>query len=280
MQPTRRDLHFKVPADRVFDWHAGGAHITEFYNTLSLTFPRGERFFIDSVRNYRDRITDPELQEQVKAFIGQEAMHSREHQEYNDTLEAAGLPAHKVDRRVTKLLDHIRDTRSHAEQLSATIALEHFTAMLANVLLSHPEEFDGAQADFARMWQWHALEETEHKAVAFDVYREVMGRGPRAYLERAVGMLITTAIFWSMTFSFHIQMVNAAPNAKKEGHVRGYARMLKFLFRKPGVITSCIRPWLAYFRPGFHPWQHDNSHYLKQIDELVAEADQAYAKAS
>lgn len=280
MLPTRRDLHFAIPLNRVRDWNPKGAHITEFYNTLSLFFPRGERFFIDSVRHYRDRITDPDLQQEVRAFIGQEAMHSREHQEYNDTLEAAGLPAHKVDARITKFLDHLRDNRHPALQLSATIALEHFTAMLANVLLSNPEQMDGAQEDFARMWQWHALEETEHKAVAYDVWDQVMGRGPLAYLLRVGGLLSSTVIFWGLTFVFHIQMINADPNARKEGHIRGYARMLKFLFFKPGVITRCIKPWLDYFRPSFHPWQHDNSHYLSQINDLVAEAEEAYATAS
>ncbi len=281
MQPIRRDLHFAIPKDRVCNWHPEGAHITQFFNTLSLFFPRGERFFIDSVRRYRDDIEDPELKAAVIGFIGQEAMHSREHREYNETLAEAGLPAHELDRITTRLLDWFRDNTPADMQLSATIALEHWTAMLADVLLNNPDVLEGAQEDFARMWRWHALEETEHKAVAYDVYDKFVGRGLKAYLMRTSGLVTSTLMFWGLVFWFHIRMINADPSAKKEGHLRGYGKILRFLFlRRPGVFLRCFKPWLDYFKPGFHPWQHDNRHFLAQIDELQAEAERAYSAAS
>jgi predicted metal-dependent hydrolase len=94
MMPVRRDLRFNLPQERACDWHVQGSHVTHFFNALSLLFPAGERFFMDSVRNYRDQIDDPVLKKQVLGFIGQEAMHTREHVEYNDLLQEAGLPAH------------------------------------------------------------------------------------------------------------------------------------------------------------------------------------------
>src|SRR6267142_1836665 len=75
MMPIRRDVHFKLPAERISDWHPGGPHVAHLVNTISMFFPEGERFFIQSVRNYRNRITDPELKKAVTGFIGQEAMH-------------------------------------------------------------------------------------------------------------------------------------------------------------------------------------------------------------
>ena len=93
MMPIRRDLRFVLSPERACDWHQEGSHVTHFFNALSLLFPAGERFFMDSVRNYRDRIDDPVLKKQVLGFIGQEAMHTREHIEYNDLLQNARLPA-------------------------------------------------------------------------------------------------------------------------------------------------------------------------------------------
>ena len=29
------------------------------------------------------------------------------------------------------------------------------------------------------------------------------------------------------------------------------------------------RPWFDYFRPGFHPWDHDNRHFLHGIEDWV-----------
>ncbi|MCA3859791.1 MAG: metal-dependent hydrolase, partial [Burkholderia sp.] len=83
MMPVRRDIRFALPPERARDWHVQGVPVTHFMNALSLLFPAGERFFMDSVRNYRDQIEDPELKKQVIGFIGQEAMHTREHIEYN-----------------------------------------------------------------------------------------------------------------------------------------------------------------------------------------------------
>lgn len=86
IMPIRRNLKFHVPDEKVLNWHSWGPTVTQFFNTLSLFFPEGERFFINSVRKYRDRIDDPELQEAVRAFIGQEAMHGREHEDYNQKM--------------------------------------------------------------------------------------------------------------------------------------------------------------------------------------------------
>ena len=108
MLPIRRDIHFDLPAERIKNWHEQGPFITHFFNALSLLFPQGELFFMDSVRHYRQRIDDPELKQQIQGFIGQEAMHSREHVAYNDLMQAAGLaarvPAQRLRARGTKIL--------------------------------------------------------------------------------------------------------------------------------------------------------------------------------
>ncbi|WEY42842.1 metal-dependent hydrolase [Paraburkholderia sp. SUR17] len=276
MMPVRRDLRFALPPERACTWHAKGPYVTHFFNALSLLFPAGERFFMDSVRNYRDRIDDPVLKQQVLGFIGQEAMHTREHIEYNDLLDAAGLPAHKLDRRLWWMLDLFRKTLPQSFQLAITVALEHYTAMLANMLLSDATRIEGSEPGYTRMWTWHALEETEHKAVSFDVWNTVMKPGVGRYLLRTGTMLATTVLFWLIVFDYHVRLLIA--DRKRGGHLRGLWQTVKFLYGpRHGVFPGIAGEWLSFFRPGFHPWDHDNREHLARIDSLVAAVDAANA---
>ncbi|WP_234701818.1 metal-dependent hydrolase [Spongiibacter marinus] len=276
VMPVRRNLEFNLPADRVGDWHAKGVHVSHFFNAMSLFFPDGERFFIDSVRAYRDEVSDPELKEAVRGFIGQEAMHGREHEDYNDALEQRGMPAKRNSRIVLGLLNITRKIEGRAGQLAITIALEHLTAILADIVLREPRTLAGSEPRFAAMWRWHALEETEHKAVAFDVYQQVVGKGPLAYFRRCLALIIATLVFWVMVIPIHIGMV------AREGKLfslTGWLGAFNFLWGSPGTLRRVIPDWLDFFKPGFHPWDHDNRRYLETVDELVAEVE-GYDKAT
>jgi uncharacterized protein len=276
MQPIRRNLDFQLPAARINDWNAAGVHASTFYNTMSLFFPVGERFFIRSVRNYRDRIDDPRLQEAVTGFIGQEAMHGREHEEYNEHAHAAGLPVKAQERRVARLLQWVERRRTPAEQLAATCALEHLTAILADILLREPRLLEGAEPRYRDLWEWHALEETEHKAVAYDVYRAVVGTGLKAYLLRCSIMLSSSLRFLAQSIYTHYRLL------KHDGLHRdwkGWRRYLHFVFVRPGFLRRIALPWLAYFRPGFHPWQTDNRHHVERWKMQYALPDPARTAA-
>ncbi|WP_225741680.1 metal-dependent hydrolase [Halospina sp. K52047b] len=278
VMPERRDLHFLPPKERIHDWHAQGPHMTQFMNALSLFFPAGERLFIDALRAYRDQIPDPDLKKAATAFIGQEAMHSREHIEYNKLMQEEGLPADKLDAFVWSLLDFLKERTPKSMPLNATIALEHFTALMGGFLLDHPEVMEGSQDDYLRMWQWHAMEEVEHKAVCYDVWEKCIGRGPTAYLKRAFGMTTATVIFWPLVVGFYFQMVNNSEACRKEGW-RGHLTVLNTLLGKPGVLRRQIPEWLEYFKYSFHPWQQNNSHHIAHLNELAEEAEEAYQKA-
>ena len=277
MMPIRRDLRFNLPPERACDWHAQGSHVTHFFNALSLLFPAGERFFMDSVRNYRDQIDDPELKKQVLGFIGQEAMHTREHVEYNDLLQAAGLPAHKIDARLWAVLGWMKKVLPHSMQLAITIALEHYTAMFAELLLAKRVPLaEGSVDGYVQMWQWHALEETEHKSVSYDVWNTVLKPGLGRYLLRSGTMLVTTLTFWLIVFDYNVRLIIA--DRKRGGHWRGMWRLTKYLYGpRHGVFPRIAGEWPSFFRPGFHPWDHDNRVQLARIDGLVAAVDAANA---
>ena len=266
--PVRRNLKFNLNPAKALTWHKDGLLVSQFLNTMSLFFPVGERFFIDSVRNYRDQITDPELKKAVTAFIGQEAMHGREHDEYNDYVAQAGTPIKAQEDAVAKLLGAVQQYTPHSFQLAATVALEHLTAILAGGLLDIPEMVDGSDEGYRAIWNWHALEETEHKAVVFDVYRTVIGDDSNlgAYALRTSTLVAATGIFFALMLPFYVHNVRVTGSLTD---IKGWRAVAKHTWGKKGIFRNITRPWFDWFKPGFHPWDHDNREQLENFEALL-----------
>ena len=268
VMPVRRDLQFPLPSERVQDWVGdGGVQFTHLMNTMSLVIPVGERFFIDAVRHYRDQLQDPDLKKAATAFIGQEAMHGREHDEYNARMFERLPSAAVFEKRVKRLLDAFAANTSPAFRLSGTIALEHLTAIMADGLLKEPALAENAEPGYLALWKWHAMEETEHKGVAYDVWEATQGRGAKAYAVRAFGLVLATTIFWGMVLPHYANFV------RQEGKltdVKGWKSAWRMAFGEVGFLRKMARPWFSYFRPDFHPWDDDNSHYLEGIEQFSA----------
>src|SRR3546814_5813 len=136
-------------------------------------------------------------------------MHGREHTECNEMLDRAGLPGAALQRFVFRLTEFMKRTMPKSSQLSITIALEHLTAIMANSLLRDSRVVAEAEPHFARLWRWHALEETEHKAVAYDVWCSVMGNNPLRYLQRVLGLITASFIFWPLVAIFMWRLTRA-----------------------------------------------------------------------
>lgn len=270
MMPVRRDLHFDLSKTDVTRWNGHGPLTTHYMNALSVFFPEGERFFIHSVRNYRDQITDPELKQAVTAFIGQEAMHGREHEDYNARIAAAGMPAEQMEAFIKAGLIQFKKFPKPL-QLAITVALEHFTAIYADLLLKEPRLLEGADPVLAKMWQWHALEETEHKAVVFDVYEKVVGKGAKAYALRTSTLAAITAVFMTAVLIFQIRMI--AADKKLKTSLSDWTHFAWVMLGPLGGVRRIAKPWLDFFKPGFHPWDHANQHYLEGIDRFVQEVE-------
>lgn len=251
----RRDISFELSEDIPRHWHGGDPFITTYFNGLSIMFPEGEQFFIDSVRHYRDRITDPELKEQIRGFIGQEAMHSREHLRYNELLDQQGYPANRLHEKLKGILKFVRRRTNPKQQLAATCALEHFTAILADVALRDRRVYAGVHPVFRDLWRWHAIEETEHKAVAYDVYQSLFP-GFLGYLTRIHAMFRTTILFIWRSGSHHVALLRADGQL---WNLRGWARAFRWFWVRPGVFRQILPAYFSYYRPGYHPWDHDNS---------------------
>ena len=274
--PVRRNLKFHLPAEKIDSWNPQGAHWTQFFNTLSIFFPVGENFFIQSVRNYRDEILDKELRKTVSAFIGQEAFHSREHVDYNNAMIEAGIPVAEMEDTVVKLLGWVQKTLPKSAQLAATVALEHLTAMLANLLLEEDRFIKGSDVHFEAIWKWHAMEETEHKGVVFDVYNEVVGTDAFAYSLRCFAFLVANLIFWSLFYRYYFKVVKSRGEHK---NLSGWITSFRNQFGKRGIFPSMFGEWISFFKPDFHPWQHNNMHVLDEAEALLEQVDEFARKA-
>lgn len=250
---TPRNIRFMQALPQAATWLGGDIVATAVFNALSLTFPDGERMFMDAVRAYKPKLSG-KLLEDANNFIAQEAIHTREHVSLNKIMDGGHYPLEKIRAHI-KANCELAEKLGPMTQLAATITLEHFTALLGDALLRDPSVLAGAPEDVRRLWQWHAVEETEHKAVAFDVFNEVTKNlaGWRRYLIRLQAMLYTT-----VDFNLHITWYAALLlQADGMGKLASYARVLWFLYGKKGFFR--MKGYFSWFKPGFHPWQHDNS---------------------
>ena len=250
-----RNLHFDVTDDVPRYWHGGKRSVTLFYNNLSIFFPAGERFFIGAVKAHAGLVEDPRLLQETRTFCAQEGIHSREHVRYNEMLRRQGYPVDAMERRVERLLARASKRATARGRLAGTCALEHFTALLGNFLLTNERLLDGAHPVMAALWRWHAAEENEHKAVAYDVYRATGG----GYLERVFAMMIATVIFWAKVFEHQVRLMWAD---RLLFSVSEWYGLFRHLFIEPGGMAKLFWPYLEYYRPSFHPWEFDNRDLL------------------
>lgn len=231
-------------------WFGGNPMLTHFMQGMAALFPDGEMFFVKSVRAVRDQVKDEALQKEISAFIGQEAMHSKAHLALDNHLVEQGLPLKEIEKIALNLLGLIHKAGSKKLDLSITCALEHFTATWAQQLLEHQRTHDLiADPTMRRMWTWHAIEESEHKAVAFDTYQAIGGDYPT----RALGMAIAMAGLSAALVNIQIKMMR---HDHQLTNWKSWGFGLKEMFGRKGFFTPTIPKLFDYFRPGFHPNDH------------------------
>lgn len=236
-------------------WHGGRRSVTLFFDNLSVFFPPGERFFIQSVRAHRERLQG-KLADEARAFYLQEGIHSREHDRYNKMLREQGFPVEDMEKRVDELLADVSARLPVRYQLAITCALEHFTALMAEILLRDDTLLEGADPALANLWRWHAAEENEHKSVAYDVFSAVGG----SYPERATAMIGATVIFWAKVAEHQLRLMRADGIADDPSE---WLALFHYLFVHGQLLNKLTVPYLKYFRPGFHPEEIDTTDLLE-----------------
>jgi predicted metal-dependent hydrolase len=271
---TPRDRRFgrETPVPRL--WHGGRFEATAIYNALSTTFPVGEAYFVESVRAFA-KGTPPKLAEEIKGFTTQEVIHSREHAAFNRRATESGYDLSKLEQRVEERLAVAR-ARAPVANVAATMALEHFTAILAHQLLADPSHLDGAEPETAELWRWHACEEIEHKGVAYDTWlwaTRDWSRWKRWKVKAKVMLYVTR--------NFLVDRTTGALELMRQDGVTGpraWRLLLWYLWVRPGMFRKIAGAWLKFFMPGFHPWNEDDRHLLARYDASAKDAPEPKRK--
>jgi predicted metal-dependent hydrolase len=227
-----------------------------------LTFPRGERSFIESVKAVRNQVKSPALRADVAGFVGQEALHSREHDALNDVLEGMGYPIRALEKEFSARLDEREKSMSKKSALAFTAAMEHMTALFGRILLTREDVRAMIHPELRAIWLWHALEEIEHKAIAFDVYQEVFDDDTT----RRAALILATGAFLTFTHYCQYQLLKRDGLANKPSV---WAKGLWKLWGPKGLGRSAIPTWVEYLRRDFHPWQEDDSALIAEFETSV-----------
>jgi predicted metal-dependent hydrolase len=234
-------------------WNGGDAFRSAFFNALSMSFPWGEQYFMDSVRACYKTLPAAEQEKyakEVQGFVGQEATHRRIHELFNAQLTRQGFVNEIEVRAATraKKAEHF-DPRFH---LAVTAATEHFTAMFADWTLRHPEAFAGAEERLATLWLWHASEESEHRSTAFNIYQAAGG----SHKWRVRTFKLVSWIFITDVLRQTVRNLWHDGSLFKWSTWRSAGRLL---FARDGMLRGNVAAWRDYLRKDFHPEQHDAS---------------------
>lgn len=268
LQITIRDSRFGRDDKPSRWWIRNDPVATAWHNALSVTFPRGEAFFIEAVKAHRDG-ADPKLAEEIRAFIQQEINHTREHIAFNRAAAEAGYKLDHIDKRLAENLAKTKD-RPAIVNLAVTMALEHYTAMMAHEFLSNPRHFAHAEPETAAMWRWHAIEEIEHKGVSYDTWLHATRDWTRwkRWKVKSLMMVMVSRDFLRNRWNDTLDLL-------AQDGLTGFkwkAKLAWYLFGTPGVLRRIFPAWCAFFLPGFHPWNHDDRALINKAASVYADA--------
>jgi uncharacterized protein len=259
-------LDFSRSIDR---FYLGGNPVkTHIFNALNLLFPDGERFFVKSVHDHAQDVADSQLLRDVRAFAGQEGQHAHQHERFFENLAQQGYSFERLLDRFQKLARWSKNV-PRPIRLAITAGAEHYTATMAAGLLESGI-LDECDPTMRNLMTWHALEEIEHKHVAYDVL--VACYPKTSYPLRQIGFIAATAVIASFTFAglrmLLIQdgkrgrLSRAQFQAARAELNRG--RELRFRRKLRGAL-------LKYLVPGFHPSQQDDRAVLERFTPEVAQ---------
>ncbi|OUS25327.1 hypothetical protein A9Q99_21635 [Gammaproteobacteria bacterium 45_16_T64] len=253
IKPRKMDFPFSDVTEKFF--YANNSIISTYMAALSGTFPPGEKGFIDSIRLYRDQVSDPELLEQIKGFIGQEGQHSYQHKQVNIALDELGLFATRIEKDLEKKITEDKGRLDSRDFLASTVGMEHITAVMAEYLLNNPHILEPLTPSVRELLLWHAVEEIEHKSVAFEVYQSCVGQRRRLHIVMGIQTLL---FVWQVS----LYQLSLLRWAKKVPSIKDVVGAAKFFLGKGGLARNIVGPYLDYFRKDFHPWDNDNRHLI------------------
>lgn len=264
-----RKMGFEVSPDTPRYWADGDPVKTTFANALSAIFPVGEHIFVRVMRRNLCRISDAELKQMGRKFCAQEGHHAREHGRFNQFLtEQLGYSdLSRREQNFQRFMAWLEAHCSDEHQLAGVAATEHFTSVMGHIIMSQPDRWLAERNELASMLLWHAVEEVEHKSVAFDVYENIDG----AYWRRSLWLAMMCGILAYTLGSRQLYMLKQEGLLYKPATWQGMAR---FYFGKRGVLRAFnSRHFWSFLKPDFHPWQLDDRALIRHWEALYEQGE-------
>lgn len=259
---VRRNVELSYDANKSYSfYYEENPVVTSLFVILSAMFPPDEMFFIESIRNVRSQIKDENLLEDIRAFIAQEAFHSREHKTLNNHFLHSNYPeVIEIEAKTKARLDKLRKL-SAVEQVAATVVMEHYTATLARLLLTDQLIKEKTTQESRNLWEWHALEELEHKSVAFDVLNAIGGNSSK---NRKIALARVTKLIMPIMFEYWIKILKRKDikftfKQLKDGVYLGFGGVNRL-----GILSKAFVDMLDVRDEGFNP-------LYMQTEQLEAE---------
>lgn len=276
LNPRKFRMSRPVPMER--HWMNDDPVATAFFNSLSISFPHAEVYMIDSLKPWREHVNEP-MRKEINASIEQELNHSREHVAFNRGMTEAGYEFKSVEKNIINLVQEL-NTRDDLSRLQMTMCMEHLTAVISAELLSNDHHLAGAETELHNMWLWHATEEIEHKAVAYNVWLEATKdwSALRRWISRSLYFTIISYRFFSNRLSAQIHLLGQDGYSKSAA----FFAMMRYGLKKGGLLRRLAKPWAAFYKVNFHPWSVDDRHLIATgdnqfiMDENIADIISKY----
>ena len=244
-------------------WFADNPFYAATFMGLSAIFPTGEKFFIQAVLNFRDQISDTQLLAEVNDFVRQEANHYKMHQALNEKIRVQGVDPEKLAKFCATRLKWIQRLTSKKRQLAYTVCCEHFLAAFGHFLLSQPDHLAGLSEEDRVIWIWHAIEEVEHKSIAFDLYYHL---GLSRWRLRICMLEIMLVFAIDMSYLTLRQLFQLKSLTKR----KTWRSASRFYLGEKGFLRHLRTEIRRFYRRDFHPWDSDDSALIKSYEHMIA----------
>jgi uncharacterized protein len=260
---TVRRMRFAYGEAPKAHWQPAMPEFSQIANAGSLAMPYLEPYLIETMKQAKERIGDPELLKDVDLYIAQEATHFRQHQQWNKRLADMGyasVPKHEAQLRED--YDAFAKNRSFTFNIAYAEGFEAMGLTVGHMLVEDREYlFKGADPAVASMILWHFVEEIEHKTVTFDVFKALDGR----YAWRVYGLLYATTHIFFRTWQAYRQMLI------EDGRWHHVSNRLK-LYRLLARMFGKLLPRLArILKPSYDPRQVEDPAWIKEWWRLSRE---------
>jgi uncharacterized protein len=253
LRPRSVQFHFSEDIPRL--WLGGNPVKTHFVNGINLFIGEFESFVVDKLRSHLLTVHDPILRGQIVGFLGQELSHSHVHTAYNQTLQNQGYRFTSYAKFSHFFFRKLLNGLGPIVNLAIIAGFEQMTAALSEVVLES-NFLEQAHPTLKSLWEWHAAEELEHQAIAFN-YLQICNR---SYGLRCLGAVLGLAIVLGFSLSGMAILL-----VQEQGWWRWKTleQAVDLFFTGDRLAPRCFQRFFPYFNPHFHP-THSQAAYLSR----------------